>query len=72
MLLTVETKQEMNLETDVAIVCKINAKQRAAEHSTVQKLNELVAALQPEESYLNTRIQPLQLQSHVQQSTCQA
>ena len=34
-LLTAETKQETHLETDVAIVCKINAKQRAAEHGTV-------------------------------------
>ena len=33
--LNVETKQEMYLETDVAIICKINAKQRAAEHGTV-------------------------------------
>jgi hypothetical protein len=35
------------LQTHIAIIGKVNAKQRAAENCTVQELNELVSTLQP-------------------------
>ncbi len=33
------------LEADIAIISKVDTKQRAAEHSAIQELNELVATL---------------------------